>query len=33
MRPMECRDLLFEGIAMSTNLREASVSQKAITLH
>lgn len=29
---MECRDLLLVGMATSTNLREASVSAKAITL-
>ena len=29
---MECRDLLLVGMATSTNLSEASVSQNAMTL-
>ena len=32
MRPMAWRDLLLVGMAMSTNLRDASVSQNAMTL-
>jgi hypothetical protein len=31
-RPIECRDLLLQGIATSTNFNEASTSQRAITL-
>ena len=33
MRPMAFFDLLLVGMATSTNLSEASVSQKAMTLH
>jgi hypothetical protein len=32
IKPIECRDLLLVGMATSTNLRLASVSQKAMTL-